>query len=149
MDIKNSQWYRCFKSVCLWSLLSDITVIISFFVSYLFTFIYHDWMAVGWIVPLLTKVFFIWCFAVAVGYLAFIFYSEYVKNNSNLPLFIIEKTEVAFNKIVKNNVIEKIISIISVVSFLLNIFVSVINFYIIIISLITFGILLVIYKNKQ
>ena len=158
MDFKKSQSFRCFKSVCLWSLFGILTVIACFFTGYILTCIAglikgsafaqgFGWIAIVFPTILLTLLLLL-CFAIANGYLIFILYMEYVKKSNNLPLFVAEKTEAVFNRIVKSNVIKNIISIISVVSFILNIFISAINFYIIIIALITFGILLVIYKNK-
>ena len=149
MEFKKSQSYKCFISTCLWSLLSDLIFILSFFTSYIFSFIYEDWGSVGWIVPLIVKLFFVFCFAVANGYFVFILYMEYKKNKQNIPLAIVNKTEQIFNKIIKSNIIKNIIIFISILSYIFNLFISVVNFYTIIGGLMSFGILLMIHDRNK
>ena len=148
MEFQDTQSYRCFKSICLWSLLSDLIVILSFFASYVFSFVYHDWGYVGWIVPLIVKLFFVLCFAIANGYLVFVLYLEYRKRKQNIPLVLVNKTEQIFNKTFANNLIKKILVFISIFSFIINLFISIINFYTIIACFITLGILLLINSRK-
>ena len=147
MEFRNSQSYRCLICLCLWSLLSDLIVIISFFASYAFSFHYHDWAYVGWIVPLLVKLFLVFCFSIAIGYFAYIVYSEFKKHELNLPFGLIIKTEEIFNKIVKNNTFRNIIISISIFSFILNMFILVVNLFTILTALIAFGIFTVIFKK--
>ncbi len=148
MEFQDTQSYRCFKSICLWSLLSDLIVILSFFASYVFSFVYHDWGYVGWIVPLIVKLFFVLCFAIANGYLVFVLYLAYRKREQNIPLVLVNKTEQIFNKTFANNLIKKILVFISIFSFILNLFISIINLYTIIACFITLGILLLINSRK-
>ena len=149
MEFKNSQSYRCFQCVCLWSLLFSLLVFLSFFISFAFSFVYPNWGYVGWIVPLLAVVFFSLCIAVATGYLAFTIYFEYRKHEPNLPLAIVIKTEEFFNKILKNNTVKNIIFFISILSYILYLSIIVLNLSFIILSLITFGILFVIYQKNR
>lgn len=158
MKFNESQSYRCLKSVCLWSLLSDLIVVSCFFIGYILTCIVgflispdfaqgFGWIAI--VMPvILLKLFFSICFAVANGYFAFVLYLEYKKNKQNLQLFIVNKTEEIFNKIIKNDLIKSIIVFISILSFIFNLFISVINLFAVLVGFITFGILLFINSRK-
>ena len=145
VKLTDSNSYRCFKGICLWSLVCDLIVVISFFASFSVSFIYHDWGYVGWIVPLVVKLFFMFCFAIMNGYFALILYLEY-SNKHDLPLMIIDKTEAAFNKIIKNDTFKTVIGYISILLFIINMFIYTVNFYLIFVSLITFAVLICIRK---
>lgn len=156
MKFKESQSYKCLKTICLWSLLGDLIIIACFFIGYIMTCIAgfvissdfaqgFGWLAI--VAPvILLKLFFLLCFAIANGYFAFILYLEYKKNTQSLPLLIVNKTEQFFDKLIKNNLVKNIIFILSILSFIVNIIISAINFYTILIGFITFGILLLIKK---
>ena len=133
MEFKNSQSYRCFKSICIWSLLSDIIVICCFLTGYIITCIVglikgndfaqgFGWLAI--VIPtILLKLFFLICFAVANGYFIYILYLEYRKKAQNLPLAIVNKTEEIFNKIIKNNIIKIIVTFLAILSYAFNLFI--------------------------
>ena len=148
MEFKNTQSYKCFRSICLWSLLSDLIVILSFCTSLAYAYVNEDWGRVGWIVPLLVKLFFVFCFAVAIGYFSYVLYMEYEKEVSDLSLTLINKTEEIFNKIIRNNFVKNTAFFISILSFSLNALLLIINFYMTLVGLITFGILLFIKRKK-
>ncbi len=159
MEFKNFQSYRCFKSVCLWSLILDLIVFLCFSIGYILTFIVsfiktpHFAQGFGWIAMVFPTIFLklisLLCLAVANGYLAYILFLEFWKKEQNLSLKIVDKTEVLSNKIIKNNIVGIIITILSMLSYAFNIFLSVINFYTIFIGLITFVILLIICKKNN
>ncbi len=154
----NSQSYRCFKSVCLWSLLGILTLVVCFFSGYILTLVAGlikgsaFAQGFGWIVIILPTILlmllFVLCFAIANGYLFFVLYLECTKSN-NIPLLVVEKTEAAYYKIVKNEIVDKIVSTIAIIAYFFGVFIFIIKFYAIIICAITFVILLVIYKIKR
>lgn len=158
MTFLDSQSYRCFKSVCLWSLILDLIVILCFSIGYILTLIVaciktpSFAQGFGWIAIVFPTIFLkllsLLCLAVANGYLAHILFLEFVKKEQNLPLGIVDKTESNFNRIIKNDTVRIVITLISMISFGFNIFLSVVNFYTIIIGLITFAVLIIIWKKK-
>ena len=159
MEFRNSQSYRCFKSVCLWSLLTHLMIFFCFIIGYILAYAVgflissnfaqgFGWVAIVFPAIFLT-LFSVICFALANGYLATIFYLEYFKNEQNLPLTIVDKTEQISDKIIKNNLVKNILIYISVISFVLNLLISVVNFYTILIGILTFFILLTIHKTKK
>lgn len=146
---KVSPSHRCFKSICIWSLLSDLIVILSFIASYSFVFAYKDWGYVGWIIPLFVKILFTWFFAIANGYLAFILFCEYKKNYTNLPLFLVIKTENIFYKLIRTNTANNIINTFAIISFVINLIILVLNLYTVLISLVSFLVCSLMFSNKK
>ena len=154
MERRYSLSNRCFKSVCLWSLVCDLTVFAVFIAGYILTVVMTSGshnssvgQGLGWLVivfpTILAKIISIALFAVANGYLAFIFYSEYKKNEQNLPFGIVIRTEQILNQIVKNDLAYKVINFVSMLSFVFNMLFLIINFYAIVLGLAVFAILAV------
>ena len=145
---------RCFKSVCLWSLLCDLVVFAIFIAGFVLTVVITSGShnsslgkGLGWLIivfpTILAKIISIVLFAVANGYLAFIFYSEYKKKEQSLPLGIVNRTEYIFNQRVTNDLAYKVINFVSICSFVFNVLILIINFYAILIGLASFAILTV------
>ena len=120
MEFKKTESYRYFKSLCLWSLLSDIIFVLSFLLSWAYTLKNPNWMQIGWIIPLFTKAFLILIFCVANSHFAYTLYLERIKKEKVFLLKIIKDTEYIFNKLFKNFFISNLIIILSIISYIIN-----------------------------
>ena len=158
MEFINTISYRCFKCVCLWSLILFFAIVLCFCIGYILTCIAgviagnNFAQGFGWLAIVLPTIFAVIIsailFMIANGYLAFILFFEYRKPADKLPIKIIEKTEQLFEKLIKNNKIKKIIFVLSIFSFVLSLFVSVLQIYSVLIGFIAFVILYLL-QNKQ
>lgn len=159
MEFMNTQSYRCLKSICLWSLIFNLTIVLCFFIGYILTCIVgftvgadfaqgFGWLAI--VVPtILTAMLSVVCFMISIGYFAFVIYLECKGQEYALPLIMVNNTEQIFNKLIKNNIIKNIVIFISVISFVFSLLISVMNILAIFIGFMTFGILLLVHNRDH
>ena len=112
-----------------WSLLSAV---VSFMLSYAYVFVDENWGMVGWGVPLLVMLISIFIFAILLAYYLFVKYNK----NRVLTLYFLEKEY----KIYEN----KFICLLGKILLGLMLIIYVLSFYPILLTLITYLILLII-----
>ena len=78
---------NCFKFLQIYAFWSFLSVVVSFMLSYAFVFVYNDWGMVGWVVPLFVAQISIFVFAIPLAYYLFVISNK----NRVLTLYFLEK----------------------------------------------------------
>ena len=125
----NNKCIKFFQIYAFWSLIS---VVGSFMLSYAYVFVDENWGMVGWGVPLLVMLISIFIFAILLAYYLFVTYNK----NRVLTLYFLEKEY----KIYEN----KFICLLGKILLCLMLIIYVLSFYPILLTLITYLILLII-----
>lgn len=125
----NNKCIKFFQIYAFWSLIS---VVGSFMLSYAYVFVDENWGMVGWGVPLLVMLISIFIFAILLAYYLFVTYNK----NRVLTLYFLEKEY----KIYEN----KFICLLGKILLGLMLIIYVLSFYPILLTLITYLILLII-----
>lgn len=123
---------NCFKFLQIYAFWSFLSVVVSFMLSYAFVFVYNDWGMVGWCVPLFVALISIFVFVILLAYYLFVISNK----NRVLTLYFLEKEY----KIYKN----KFIRILGAIILCSMLYTYVIQVYPILITIITYLILLII-----
>ena len=130
---------NCIKFLQIYAFWNFLSVVVSFMLSYAFVFVYNDWGMVGWCVPLFVALISIFVFAILLAYYLFATYNK----NRVLRLYFLEKEY----KIYGN----KFICLLGKIIFCLTLITYVLHFYPILITIVTYLILLIINNilNKE
>lgn len=121
---------NCLKFIQMYAFWSFLSVVVSFMLSYAFVFVYNDWGMVGWCVPLFVALIAIFVLAILLAYYLFVKYNK----NRVLRLYFLEKEY----KIYGN----KFICLLGTIILCFMLFTYVLHVYPILITIITYLILL-------
>ena len=148
MEFKNPNAVRVFRTLSLYSLMGDLVVILSFYISLAFGYVNSGWGQVGWVVPLFLKLVFVLFFTVACSYSAFVLFVSKPEE----PHFLYSiacATEFYFNEFIKSVIVREIIKFVSILSFIITLSIVMINFYFLFIAILVFALAYIVDKNKK
>lgn len=98
MKFGASKTYQCIKFSGLYSLAAWIIIILLFVISFLYAQIDYKWGAVGWVVPAVASLVFLFVFSVLFAYCIFVYYKEFLsKGDTYCPLLISKADNLFFN----------------------------------------------------
>lgn len=123
---------NCLKFLQMYAFWSCLTVLVSFILSFAYVIVDESWGMVGWGVPLFVALISIFVFAILLAYYLFATYNK----NRVLTLYFLEKEY----KIYEN----KFICLLGKIIFCLTLITYVLHFYPILITIVTYLILLII-----
>ena len=111
MIFRETRTYTCMINLGFLTFIYWLLFFLSFFISYGFAFVYEDWGAVGWIVPLVVLLLLAFLHCICFGFFVLIFYKEFIKKDTNFSLGLIDVMNRSLH-------FSRIINLLSLVSFL-------------------------------
>ena len=98
MEQKMAISFKCLKNIGFCLTFLWILVVVSFFVSFSFSFILEGWGQVGWIVPLFCCIGLIFFFVLSASFLFLICVKESLYKQTNITIGLLEKTNCFLSK---------------------------------------------------